>query len=139
MNETTYLDATQAAGAAFVHRRIEGPVTMLNLLRFRETADYTSAPEIAPEAAISGVDAYARYIDHTLPYLDRLGAEILFDGTGGPFLIGPEAEGWDRVLLVRHASVNAFLSMASNAGYLAGVGHRTAALADSRLLPLVDR
>lgn len=134
-----HLDATQAAGAAFVRRRIAGPVTMLNLLRFRETADYSASPHLEPDAPTSGPEAYARYIAHTLPFLDRLGAEVLYDGRGGAYLIGPEAETWDRVLLVRHASVEAFLSMASDEAYLAGVGHRTAALADSRLLPLVDR
>jgi hypothetical protein len=56
---------------------------------------------------------------------------------GGSFLIGPEPERWDRVMLIRQGSVQAFMEFANNKGYLAGLGHRTAALEDSRLLPLV--
>ena len=42
-------------------------------------------------------------------------------------------------MLVRQASAAAFLSFAQDAAYLAGLGHRTAALEDSRLLPLKTR
>jgi hypothetical protein len=43
------------------------------------------------------------------------------------------------VLLIRQSSLEAFFAFASDPEYLAGVGHRTAALEDSRLLPLVER
>lgn len=54
-------------------------------------------------------------------------------------MIGPVDERWDRVMLVRHASAAAFRAFASNAGSPAGVGHRTAARADSRLVPVVEQ
>ncbi len=57
---------------------------------------------------------------------------------GGAFLIGPAGERWDRAMLVRQQSVEAFIAFASNEAYLAGMGHRTAALEDSRLLPLAE-
>jgi hypothetical protein len=60
-------------------------------------------------------------------------------GEGGAFLIGPEGERWDAVLLVRHRSVETFMSFARNEEYLDGMGHRLAAISDSRLLPLVPR
>jgi len=60
-------------------------------------------------------------------------------GDGGAFFVGPEDERWDLVLLVRQASVDAFFAFATDEGYLAGIGHRTAALEDSRLLPVVPR
>jgi hypothetical protein len=59
-------------------------------------------------------------------------------GTGGFYLIGPLDERWDVVMLVRHASLDAFMAMAKNQEYLAGIGHRVAALEDSRLLPIVE-
>ena len=62
---------------------------------------------------------------------------MLFFGRGGAFLIGPTEERWDAAMLVEQSSVSAFLEFASNREYLAGIGHRTAALEDSRLLPLV--
>ncbi|CAB1056810.1 hypothetical protein D1BOALGB6SA_1549 [Olavius sp. associated proteobacterium Delta 1] len=42
------------------------------------------------------------------------------------------------IMLVRQKSLSDFMVFASNQGYLAGLGHRTAALEDSRLLPLVE-
>lgn len=41
------------------------------------------------------------------------------------------------VVTKQQASVASFLAFATNKEYLAGIGHRTAALEDSRLLPLV--
>jgi len=132
----SYLEPTQEAGRAFVMRGMQGRVVMLNLLRYRETADYTGSPGLAPPAPISGEAAYRLYMEHTLPHLERSGGRVLFFGRGGPFLIGPEHERWDAALLIEQASAAAFLAFASNAEYLAGIGHRTAALEDSRLLPL---
>lgn len=133
-----HLDPTQENGRRFLERGITGPVVMLNLLRFRDVADYSGAPELAPEAPISGKEAYNRYMAHTAPFLTAAGGELLFMGSGGHLLIGPEEAQWDLMLLVRHASVEAFMGMATNEAYLAGMGHRTAALEDSRLLPLSE-
>jgi len=131
-----YLEATQPSGHAFVTRGIQGEVFMLNLLRFRETADYSAHPELAPQKPISGAEAFDRYIHHTLPFLHESGGDIHFLGAGGTFLIGPESERWDLVAIIRQSSVDSFLAFANNKAYLAGIGHRTAALEDSRLLPV---
>ena len=135
---TTYLEPTQESGRAFVMRQMQGSVLMLNLLRFRETADYSATPELAPTTAISGADAFQLYIDHTLPYLRETGGDLVFLGAGGAFLIGPMTERWDMVMLVRQQSTESFLAFASHEAYLAGMGHRTAAIEDSRLLPLTE-
>lgn len=138
MNPKTYLEPTQEAGRDFIARGIPGQVVMLNLLRFRAVADYSATPSLAPAAPISGAEAYRRYMEHTLPYLERSGGEVLFYGAGGAFLIGPSDERWDAALLVRQTSVASFLQFASNQEYLSGLGHRLAAIEDSRLLPLVE-
>jgi uncharacterized protein (DUF1330 family) len=134
-----YLEPTKDSGGAFIARAIEGEIVMLNLLRFRRVADYSATPHLAPEVPISGAEAYDRYVAHTLPLLRQSGGDILFLGDGGAFLIGPGSERWDRVMLVRQSSMQAFLAFASDAPYLAGLGHRTAAVEDSRLLPLIER
>lgn len=134
----SYLEPTQEAGRAFVGRGIVGSVVMLNLLRFRDVADYSAAPELAPASPISGEAAYRLYMTHTLPFLEASGGELLFFGRGGAWLIGPREERWDAVALVRQSSVESFLEFAGNEAYLAGVGHRTAALEDSRLLPVAE-
>lgn len=135
---TAYLEPTQEAGRALFQRGLAGPVTMLNLLRFRAIADYAANPELAPPAPISGAAAFERYVAHTLPYLARSGGALTFLGAGGPLLIGPADERWDLVALVRQSSLQAFMAFAQDAGYLAGLGHRIAALEDSRLLPLAE-
>jgi hypothetical protein len=134
-----HLEPTQEAGREFFSRGIQGPVVMLNLLRFRAVADYSGAPHLAPGAPISGEAAYRLYMDHTLPYLAKSGGELLFYGRGGSYLIGPSDERWDAAMLVRQESLASFLAFASDQGYLLGLGHRTAALEDSRLLPLVEQ
>lgn len=134
--KTTYLDVTQEQGKAFFMRQIKGPVVMLNLLKYKNIADYSTVPDIAPYRTISGEEAYQLYIDHTLPFLKEAGSEVLFWGKGGDFVIGPTDEHWDAVMLVKHASVERFMAFAQDPEYLKGAGHRTAALADSRLLPI---
>ncbi|NND06382.1 MAG: DUF1330 domain-containing protein [Saprospiraceae bacterium] len=139
MHETSrlgFLDATQEAGKAFYRRQIEGSVVMMNLLKFRQIADYSGDQDLAPSHEVSGEEAYRLYMKHTLPFLLAAGGEVIFRGKAGPFLIGPAAEDWDLVLLVRHQSVSKFLAFANDDEYQSGIGHRTAALIDSRLLPL---
>ncbi|MEJ2291784.1 MAG: hypothetical protein P8Y05_08715 [Deinococcales bacterium] len=133
-----YLTPTQEAGRNLILRGLEGSVVMLNLLRFRDVADYSASPELAPETPISGAEAFDRYIRHTLPFLRESGGGLLFLGAGGPFLIGPDGEGWDLVMLVRQSSVQAFIAFESHAGYLEGIGHRTAALEEARLLAMTE-
>jgi hypothetical protein len=131
-----FIEVTNESGRAFLQRGITGPVTMLNLLRFRSEADYSAFPDLAPEEPITGRQAYDLYVTHTLPFLATAGGSLTFAGAGGNYLIGPMDERWDVVMLVRYPSVQAFMGMADNSAYLAGIGHRTAALEDSRLLPI---
>ncbi len=77
-------------------------------------------------------------MEHTLPYLERSGGKLIFFGRGGKFLIGPSDERWDAAMLVRQESAAAFLAFASDRDYMSGIGHRIAALEDSRLLPLIE-
>lgn len=133
-----YLQPSEAAGRTLFRRGIEGPIVMLNLLRFRETADYSADPALAPAVPIRGAAAFDLYVAHTLPFLEQSGGSLLALYDGGPFLIGPEAERWDRVMLVRQSSLASFMAFASNPAYLAGLSHRTAAIEDSRLLPMVN-
>jgi uncharacterized protein (DUF1330 family) len=133
-----YLDPTDANAVALFSREIAGPITMLNLLRLRETADYGDFPTIAPPKPITGRAAYDLYIQHTLPFLRETGGELVYLGKGGDYFVGPQGEGWDLVMLVRQDSMASFLSFASHPEYEAGIGHRTAAVLDSRILPLED-
>jgi uncharacterized protein (DUF1330 family) len=132
---TAYLDPTREALRAFGQRGIAGPVVMLNLLRFRATADYAASPALAPPAPITGAQAYRRYLAHASPLIEARGGAMTFLGAGGAFVIGPADERWDAVMLVRYPTTDAFFAFVTDPAYQAGVGHRNAALEDSRLLP----
>jgi len=138
VNDNAYFDPTASGVAAMIARNLSGPIVMLNLVRLREIADYSASPELAPDQRVSGRTAFDSYVEHTLPFLRESGGELLYLGSGGPYLVGPAHEEWDLAMLVRQASVESFLAFASNRAYLAGIGHRTAAVRDSRILPLVD-
>jgi hypothetical protein len=133
-----YLDATDASAVNLFSRGISGEVVMLNLLRFKEVADYSGYPDLTPAHTISGQEAFQKYIDHTLPFLRNSGGDINFLGEGGKYFIGPQDERWDLVMLIRQSSLDSFIEFASNEEYLAGLGHRSASVEDSRLLPLVE-
>jgi hypothetical protein len=134
-----YSEPSEESARRLFERGIQGPVTMLNLLRFRDIADYSGFPHLAPPQPISGREAYDRYVRHTLPFLTASGGSVEFFGSGGHNFIGPADERWDLVMMIRQNSLGDFLAFASNDEYLAGIGHRTAALEDSRLLPIVER
>lgn len=109
------------------------PLAMLNLLRFRERADYPPGSDQAP---CSGREAYARYSRLTLPQLRRAGARLVYRGRVALALLAPGGEHWDEMFIVRYPDRAAFEKMIAGPDYLAGTVHRTAALADSRLIVL---
>ncbi len=131
-----YIDVRPDAGRKFFQEfNGKGKVVMVNLLKFREIADYSNFESLMPKEIISGEDAYALYMEHTLPHLKKAGSQLLYFGKCSEFLIGPASKHWDAILLVEHASVQKFIEFAQNEAYLKTAGHRTAALEDSRLLP----
>lgn len=107
----------------------DGPVVMLNLLKFRELANYP--PELN-EPPCSGEAAYARY-QHafTVAVGDISQAEVVYDGPCEQVFIGlagaPETD-WDKALLVRYPSRQHFLGMMADTGYRAALVHRYAGL-----------
>lgn len=131
-----HLEPTEAAAVAVMQRHGEEPVTMLNLLRFRDEADYSAHPALAPAQPISGREAYERYMAHTGPLLEASGGKLIYVGDAGPFFIGPADETWDWVMLVQQRSLADFFAFARDPRFQAGHGHRQAALLDSRLLPM---
>ncbi len=135
-----HINVSPEAGKQFyLAYKDKGPVVMLNLLRFREKADYTNLESLKPAEEISGREAYKLYMKFTKPEIERVGSRLIFYGASKDFLIGPTTESWDAVLLVEHPSVEKFMEFAENENYLKTAGHRTAALEDSRLLPITQK
>ena len=70
------------------------------------------------------------------PLLTETGGEVIFSGNAREYLIGPENDGWDFVMLVKQASKQDFLAFASDPIAQRITQQRTAAVLDSRLLPV---
>lgn len=110
------------------------PIVMLNLLRFRECANY---PTESSEPSRSGRDAYDVYLRLVEPILAGAGGRMIWRGNARHALIAPEGETWDEVLLVEYPSRDAFLTMLRSPEYRAITVHRTAALEDARLVATI--
>ena len=107
------------------------PIVMLNLLRYREKADY---PEDFDATPCSGTEAYQRYGVVAAQRIATVGGRVLWMGKAQGTVIGPDDEAWDDVVLVEYPSPAAFAEMIAQPEYQAVAPHRTAALADSRLI-----
>ena len=114
----------------------EESVVMLNLLKFKKVADYSDHPQLKPSENISGEKAYHIYMKYTQPCIQKLKAEVIFMGKSNQFVIGPQDESWDLVLIVKYPNILSFYALTQDAEYIKTAGHRSAALEDSRLLPI---
>lgn len=124
------VNPTEASLEEFARRTPDDrPIVMVNLLRFREHAEYEDA-----SPPCTGRKAYARYSKAVIPLLLEVGGVPLWMGRARDSVIAPDGESWDEILLVHYPSRAAFLRMVNSPAYRAIMKHRTAALADSRLV-----
>jgi uncharacterized protein (DUF1330 family) len=117
----------------FANTAPDKPVTMLNLLRFKESAHYSAD---RAETACSGREAYARYVGNALQSVKAAGGKVVWQGHACHALVAPADERWDEVLLVQYPSAAAFMDMVRSPAYQAFVHHRSAALDDARLFAM---
>jgi uncharacterized protein (DUF1330 family) len=104
------------------------PVGALNQLKFRRHAAYE--PDCG-ETPCTGEEAYSRYAAAVTPILAAMGAEVILSGL--VWLTG-RLEEWDRNFVVRYPKASMLLELPSNSDYQKIAHHRSAALAESRLL-----
>jgi uncharacterized protein (DUF1330 family) len=109
---------------------LDMPVTMLNLLRYRDQAAY---PADSGHAPCTGREAYRRYAEVALQKIRELGGEPVLMAPVLARVIAPAGEEWDDLLLVRYPTLGALLSMIAMPDYRAATVHRLAALEDARL------
>ena len=119
----TYLDVTKEQFQQFMALPTEGPVMMLNLLKFKSKLESSGK---------SGAQKYKDYLNAAQPFFGKVDAKILFYGTPQMNLIGPSELEWDKVLIVEYGSKNDFINMVTAEGYPAQM--RSAALEDARLI-----
>lgn len=107
------------------------PVMMINLLRYRDQADYGDRTDVTP---CSGREAYRRYADVALKCVEKVGARVFWSGSVLGSVLCPDGERWDDVLLVEYPSFACSPQAFVDPEYQAVAFHRTAALEDSRLI-----
>jgi len=87
----------------------EGPVVMVNLMRFRERS---------LDGDGSGWDAYLRYSALTVPMIKARGGTLLWTGDAEAVALGSQDRNrWDYLALVYYPSVAAFIDMMTSADY----------------------
>jgi uncharacterized protein (DUF1330 family) len=111
--------------AGFFGQPDDGPFVMVNLLKFKDKADYPDGRD----AHLSGREAYARYGAAVQAELARVGAKPRFAGAVTGLMIGEVEELWDMVALAEYPSLAAMQAMVMAESYQAIAVHRTAGLA----------
>jgi len=103
------------------------PVVMVNVLRFKPRAD-------APDAGMSGEEAYRRYVEAMQPFVESKGGRFLWVGRVDSQVIGTGGEGFHMIGLVEYPSRAAFLAIAGDP-HVHEIGvHRAAGLESQWLI-----
>lgn len=95
------------------------PVTMLNIIKFKEKADGSDE---------SGMEAYKRYGENAASHVKAAGGKIIFAGEVKNTVIGDMIDQPHQVLLIEYPSVSHFLNMVMSPEYQALSKDRTIAL-----------
>ena len=107
----------------------DGPVTMLNLVKYRESA---------ADGQGSGRDAYQRYTRKAGEYVEARGGRVLWAGVLAEAALqdglADDEVDWDWALLVYYPNRAAFLDMVTSSEYLAANEHRRNGLAKHAIL-----
>ncbi len=126
--------STEEQIAEFQQPGPDGPIYMVNLLEFKEFAEY----EDGRETDLTGREAYALYAEGQRDVLPLFGAEIVFEGDVSFLSIGQVEELWDEVAIVRYPSRATLLEMSASPEFMAVSVHRTAGLAGQLNIETVD-
>ncbi|WP_034158044.1 DUF1330 domain-containing protein [Sphingomonas sp. ERG5] len=107
----------------------DGPFVMINLLKFREKADYPDGSPDGGDAHLSGAEAYARYGKAVGAHVEAVGGKMGYAGRITGLMIGEVEQLWDMVALAQYPSLTAMQAMITNPDYQAIARHREAGLA----------
>ena len=108
----------------------DGPIVMLNLLKFKDRAEYADGRA----TTLTGREAYQLYGDRMTAYVTQHGGRILFTGRIGTLAIGAVGEMWDLAALVEYPSAKAFVTIATSPEVQDFGVHRSAGLAGQLLI-----
>ncbi len=125
MNVTNAVLPTPEQAVAFFSAAEDGPFTMINLLKFKEKAEYPDGRD----ADLSGFEAYLRYGMAVGAHIEAVGGKPGYAGRVTGLMLGEVEELWDMVALAEYPSLAAFQAMVANPDYHVISEHRTAGLA----------
>jgi uncharacterized protein (DUF1330 family) len=111
---------TQLAALLAAAAGDDTPVVMINLLQFGP----------------NGAENYRRYAMEVQPFLESVGATVLYAGDASHVVAGDiDRPFWDAIVVVRYPSRAAFVSMVTNPDYHERAHvHRQAALESTHLI-----
>ncbi|MEK6541936.1 MAG: DUF1330 domain-containing protein [Pseudomonadota bacterium] len=125
MNITNAVNPTPEQAMAFFAAPDDGPFVMINLLKFKERAEYPDGSD----AHLTGAEAYARYGAGVQAELAKVGGKAHYAGRVTGLMIGAVDDNWDMVALAEYPSLAALKTMVMSESYQAIAVHRTAGLA----------
>jgi uncharacterized protein (DUF1330 family) len=130
-----YIDPDREAWEVFKGLPRDQSIQMLNLVKLRSRAEY---PEGHADHGrdLTGLDAYRAYGRTTAHIFARVGGRQVWVGKPQVMVTGPAAEAWDIAFIAEYPTSEAFIAMVRDPEYRQLVAHRTAGVADSRLLRL---
>ena len=109
----------------FLEGDSETPIAMINLLKFKEKAEY----EDGRDTDLTGEQAYAIYGEEVMGHLKKVDGKWSFGGSISRLMLGGVEELWDSVAIARYPSRKAMLKMITDPEYLESNKHRVAGLA----------
>ena len=109
----------------FLEEGNDEPIFMVNLLKFKEKAEYPDKRE----TELSGREAYAIYGVEVVKHLEKVGGKPIFGSDVIRLMLGEVEELWDQVAIAMYPSRKAMLKMISDPDYIESAQHRVAGLA----------
>ena len=110
----------------------DGPIWMVNLMKYREMADYGAETGDGP--AVSGKEADDKYAP--VEILREIGAELVLFGDVERQLLGADPV-WDRVGVVRYPTRRSFIDMQSRGDFKDKHVHKAAGMEETIVMGCV--
>lgn len=108
----------------FIDEPDKGPISMVNLLKFKDKAEY----EDGRETDLTGREAYAIYGMGVSQLMPEYGARAIFSGPVSRLSYGEIDDLWDMIAIATYPNRKAMLDMITSPKYLEFGVHRTAGL-----------
>ena len=109
----------------FIAPDAAGPIFMVNLLKFKERAEY----EDGRETPLSGREAYALYAAEVAKVITHVGGKLIFGANVERLMLGEVEELWDQVAIAMYPTRTAMFEMIQLPEYAEISVHRAAGLA----------